>query len=187
MHFSRNPSPSKLIAITVRLMASPGANEIHGAVSTKARPLLIISPQSAAGGCTPKLRKLSTAPTNIANTTRKLASTISTGHTFGNNSRSSMYQPRSPRARAASMNSPLIRSSVTLRVTRAIGGMYSTPMAIAVFIRFGGVTTRISNTSSTGGNDIITSSTRMISSKTIILGGDGACREARAGYRRAPD
>ena len=58
-----------------------------GAVSTKARPLLIMRPQSAAGGCTPKPRKLSTAPNSTANTTRRLASTISTGQILGSSSR----------------------------------------------------------------------------------------------------
>ena len=62
------------------------------------------------------------------------------------------------------MNSPLIRSSVTLRVTRPIGGADSMPMAKAVFIRLGGVTARISSTSMIGGNAIIMSSTRMITS-----------------------
>ena len=76
--------------MTVMPMAMPGASEIHGALSTKARPLLIIRPQSAAGGCTPKPRKLSTAPSSTANTTRRLASTISTGQTFGSSSRHSM-------------------------------------------------------------------------------------------------
>src|SRR5258707_4797547 len=87
---SRKPSPTKLMPITRMLMAIPGASEIHGPVSTKARPLLIIKPQSAAGGCTPKPRKLSTAPNSTANTTRRLASTISTGQTLGNSSRISM-------------------------------------------------------------------------------------------------
>src|SRR5271154_618186 len=81
---SRKPSPTRLMPITVMLIAIPGA------VSTKARPLLIIRPQSAAGGCTPKPRKLSTAPRSTANTTRRLASTIRTGHTFGSSSRISM-------------------------------------------------------------------------------------------------
>ena len=53
------------------------------------------------------------------------------------------------------MNSPLIRSSVTLRVTRAIGATARTPIAIAVFIRLGGVTARINSTSMIGGNAII--------------------------------
>src|SRR6516165_3462574 len=87
---SRKPSPTRLIAITVMLIAIPGASEIRGAVSTKARPLLIIKPQSAAGGCTPKPRKLSTAPSSTANTTRRLASTISTGQTLGISSRINM-------------------------------------------------------------------------------------------------
>ena len=47
---SRKPSPTRLMPMTVTLIAIPGASEIHGAVSTKARPLLIIRPQSAAGG-----------------------------------------------------------------------------------------------------------------------------------------
>src|SRR6516162_5244556 len=84
---SRKPSPTRLMPMTVMLIAIPGASEIHGAVSTKARPLLIIRPQSAAGGCTPKPRKLSTAPNSTANTTRRLASTIRTGQTLGNSSR----------------------------------------------------------------------------------------------------
>src|SRR6516164_2139501 len=84
---SRNPSPTRLMPMTVMLIAIPGASEIHGAVSTKARPLLIIRPQSAAGGCTPKPRKLSTAPNSPANTTRRLASTTSTGQTLGSSSR----------------------------------------------------------------------------------------------------
>src|SRR5260370_25396900 len=63
---SRKPSPTRLMPMTVMLIAIPGASEIHGAVSTKARPLLIIRPQSAAGGCTPKPRKLSTAPHFVA-------------------------------------------------------------------------------------------------------------------------
>src|SRR5271169_1028278 len=87
---SRKPSPTRLMPMTVTLIAIPGASDIHGAVSTKARPLLIIKPQSAAGGCTPKPRKLSTAPSNTANTTRRLASTISTGQTLGNSSRINM-------------------------------------------------------------------------------------------------
>src|SRR5260370_914135 len=87
---SRNPSPTRLMAMTVMLIAIPGASEIQGAVSTKARPLLIIKPQSAAGGCTPKPRKLNTAQSSTANTTRRLASTIRTGQTLGSNSRSSM-------------------------------------------------------------------------------------------------
>ena len=62
------------------------------------------------------------------------------------------------------MNSPLIRSSVTLRVTRPIGGADRMPMANAVFIRLGGVTAKISNTSMIGGNAIMMSSTRMTTS-----------------------
>src|ERR1700730_1917807 len=87
---SRRPSPTRLIAMTVTLIAIPGASEIHGAVSTKARPLLIIRPQSEAGGCTPKPRKLRTAPSSTANTTRRLASTIRTGQTLGSSSRINM-------------------------------------------------------------------------------------------------
>src|SRR6516225_5604062 len=44
---SRKPSPTRLMLMTVRLIAIPGASDIQGAVSTKARPLLIIRPQSA--------------------------------------------------------------------------------------------------------------------------------------------
>jgi hypothetical protein len=63
-----------------------------------------------------------------------------------------------------SMNSPLIRSSVTLRVTRAIGATAKMPIAIVVFIRLGGVTAKINSTSTIGGNSNITSTTRMTAS-----------------------
>ena len=66
------------------------------------------------------------------------------------------------------MNSPLIRSSVTLRVTRPIGGADRMPIANAVFTRLGGVMARISSTSRIGGNAIMMSSTRMIVSSIAL-------------------
>ncbi len=75
-----------------------------------------------------------------------------------------MYQLRSPRLRAASTKSSPIRSSATLRVTRAIGGMNRMPTATAVLTKPGGVTARISSTSMIGGNDIMTSNARISNS-----------------------
>ena len=68
--------------MTVKHMARPGAKAIQGAASTKARASLIIKPQSELGGCAPIPRKLSAAPSRIANVTRKLPSTAIGGGTF---------------------------------------------------------------------------------------------------------
>src|SRR4030067_245839 len=59
---SRSPSPRKLNAITVIMMASPGTVVRWGATNRKCLPSLIIAPQEGMGGATPRPRKPNPAP-----------------------------------------------------------------------------------------------------------------------------
>src|SRR3972149_3598080 len=63
---SRSPSPRKLNAITVIMMASPGTVVRWGATNRKCLPSLIIAPQEGVGGATPRPRKLNPASATIA-------------------------------------------------------------------------------------------------------------------------
>src|SRR5262249_4476076 len=63
---SRRPSPIRLIPMTSKHMANPGASAIHGARSMKARASEIIRPQSELGGWAPRPRKLKADPSRMA-------------------------------------------------------------------------------------------------------------------------
>src|SRR3989304_5561765 len=80
---SRRPSPRKLNAITVIMMARPGTVVRWGATKRKCLPSLIIAPQEGVGGATPRPRKLSPAPATIARAIPKVASTMTGEIAFG--------------------------------------------------------------------------------------------------------
>src|SRR5438034_3273611 len=80
---SRRPSPKRLKATMVKASAVPGASSGHGERNTYWRASRIMSPQSAAGGCTPRPRKDRLAPARIAKPIRSVASTITGASTLG--------------------------------------------------------------------------------------------------------
>src|SRR5918992_737627 len=70
------PSPTRLVPIVSRPIAVTGSTTPHGwPASSPCRFSLIMRPQSAAGGCRPKPRKLSAAITAMLNVSRSVAST----------------------------------------------------------------------------------------------------------------
>jgi len=70
---SRRPSPRKLNAITVIMMARPGTVVRWGATKRKCLPSLIIAPQEGMGGATPSPKKLNPASATIARAIPKVA------------------------------------------------------------------------------------------------------------------
>src|SRR5438105_12539806 len=77
--YSRNPSPIKLKAKTVRAIARPGKINACGAACRveRSRASSIITPQDGAGGGTPRPRNESDASDNTAPAIPRLACTIS--------------------------------------------------------------------------------------------------------------
>ena len=70
------PSPIRLVPIVRSAIASTGSTTPHGCTVRPCRFSLIIRPQSAAGGCRPKPRKLRPAMSPIEYVSRRLASTV---------------------------------------------------------------------------------------------------------------
>src|SRR5690242_11644967 len=73
---SCRPSPRRLKPMTVMNMKIAGQIAIQGATVTSGRASLIIRPQSEAGGCAPRPRKLRDAPSRIPNVNWSPASTV---------------------------------------------------------------------------------------------------------------
>ena len=65
------------------MIAKPGNTTVQGAVSMKLRVSAIIKPHSAAGGCTPRPKKLSVAPSCRSRTKSLMAKTNAGASTFG--------------------------------------------------------------------------------------------------------
>jgi len=92
----------------------------------------------AAGGCTPKPRKLRTAPSSTANTTRRLASNHQHRPDIG------QQFPRQHVDETLAAGACRLDEFAAHQIERdtarhaAIGATAKTPIAIAVFIRLGG-------------------------------------------------
>src|SRR5204862_1694414 len=95
------PSPIMLVPIVSSAIAITGMTTPHGWIVSPCRFSLIISPQSAAGGCRPKPRKLSPAISPIEYVRRRLASTSNGLVTFGRISPMRIFRRGSPIACAA--------------------------------------------------------------------------------------
>ena len=95
------PSPSRLNASTVSVMAMPGKIMSHGARNSSLRPRPSMSPHSAAGGCTPRPKKPSAAASRMAVEMPRVARTMMDGSTFGSTWRKMMAALESPTTRAA--------------------------------------------------------------------------------------
>ena len=83
---SRSASPNRLNPIAAMAMAMPGTATHHGLRNMNWRASAIISPHSVLGGCAPRPRKPSVAPSMIAKDTRMVASTMSGPSEFGRTS-----------------------------------------------------------------------------------------------------
>ena len=104
--------------------SAPGANTAHGLSVRPARFSLIISAQSAAGGCRPRPRKLTEATRMIEHVRRRPASAMTGGTMFGRISRRRIDDGRARRARPPPRRSARTDcSSVAVRTMRAIGGI----------------------------------------------------------------
>ena len=82
------------------------------------RRSLTMPPQSAAGGCTPRPRKLSVAMNRKVKQKRRPNSAVSGGTELGRISRVTIHHQPSPRNRAASTNSRLTTFIATERARR---------------------------------------------------------------------
>src|SRR5215471_18544153 len=80
---SRSQSPTKLIAITVTTIASPGNSESHQALSTYWTPSKTMRPHVGVGGGTPSPRKLRLASKMIILATISEAITMTDAETLG--------------------------------------------------------------------------------------------------------
>src|SRR6202008_1209687 len=78
-----SPAPTRLVPIVRSAMAITGRMTGHGWIVSPFWFSLIISPQSAAGGCSPNPRKLSPATTATLNDIRRVVSAMSGLDTLG--------------------------------------------------------------------------------------------------------
>ena len=100
-------------------MASTGSSTAHGCTVIESRFSLIIRPQSAVGGCSPKPRKLIAAIRPIEYVMRRPSSTSSGLVTFGSSSPKTIRERFSPTASAALTKSRSTTSCAAPRMTRA--------------------------------------------------------------------
>ena len=98
---SRTPSPRRLNASTVSVMARPGNIMSQGARNSSLRPRPSMSPHSAAGGCTPKPRKPRAAASRMAVEMPSVARTMMDGSTLGSTCLNTILKLESPMTRAA--------------------------------------------------------------------------------------
>ena len=151
--------------MTVMLMAMPGASEIHGALSTKARPLLIIRPQSGGG-------RLHTEAEETQHSTEQDGEHHAQA-CFHHQDWPDVGQQLAPQdivqafAAGAGGLDEFAAHQVerdAARDTANWGAGDRMPIAKAVLIRLGGVIAMMSRTSMIGGYAIMMSSIRMITS-----------------------
>src|SRR5713101_10218676 len=117
---SRRPSPTKLMARTVRKIAAPGNTVIHQLSSVVPMALVSRLPQLAVGGWIPKPRNDSVLSTRIASATTSVAFTMMGPRQLGNTWRRMMRVFDAPIARDASTNSRSRNDRVAPRTIRAI-------------------------------------------------------------------
>src|SRR5262245_4641616 len=123
------PSPTRLVPIVSRAMAITGSRTGHGCSVSPFWFSLIIRPQSAAGGCSPKPRKLSPATTATLNDMRSVVSAMRGLETLGSSSERMIFRRGMPIASAARTKSRSTISTAAPRVIRAARGIVETPTA----------------------------------------------------------
>src|SRR5207249_100624 len=99
---SRRPSPRRLKASTVTMMAMPGNTEIQGAVSRYVRPSFSMLPHDGVGGWAERPRYDSEASIKIACENATVPCTTNGEITFGSTCLSAMTRRGAPSARTAS-------------------------------------------------------------------------------------
>src|SRR3954451_12556782 len=113
------PSPIMLVPIVRSAIAITGMTTPHGWIVRPWRFSLIIRPQSAFGGCSPKPRKLRPAIRPIEYVSRRLDSTINVLVIFGRISPSTILRRGSPIAPPARTEARSTTPTDAPRVTRA--------------------------------------------------------------------
>ena len=95
------PSPRRLNARTVSVMARPGNIMSHGARNSSLRPRPSMSPHSASGGWTPRPKKPRAAASRMAVEMPSVARTMMEGRTLGSTCLKTIFAFESPMTRAA--------------------------------------------------------------------------------------
>ena len=131
------PSVTRLVPTVSRPMASTGSSTAHGWTVIESRFSLIISPQSAVGGCRPKPRKLIAATSPIEYVMRRPSSTSSGLVTLGSSSPKMIRERFSPTASAALTKSRSTTSWAAPRITRATRGACVRPTISTISHSFG--------------------------------------------------
>ncbi len=124
------PSPIRLVPIVSSAMAITGSSTGHGWIVSPFLFSLIIRPQSAAGGCSPKPRKLRPATTATLNVRRSVVSTMRGLEMLGSTSLNRIRRRGRPIASAARTKSRSTTSTAAPRVTRAARGIVVSPTAM---------------------------------------------------------
>ena len=117
-------SPTRFTEIVSSAIISAGASTAYGLSVRPERFSLIISAQSAEGGCRPRLRKFTEATRMIASVKRMPMSAAIGETMFGSSSRRRIENVPSPRATAASTKPRTDCASVAERTMRAIAGIW---------------------------------------------------------------
>ena len=161
------PSPTRLVPIVSSAIAITGRRTGHGCSVSPFWFSLIISPQSAAGGCSPKPRKLSPATTATLNDMRSVVSAMSGLETFGSSSERMIRRRGMPIASAARTKSRSTTSAAAPRVTRAARGMVVNPTARTSSQSFGPTVAASTSAKTICGSEMKTSIVRMRTSSSL--------------------
>jgi hypothetical protein len=128
---------------------------------------LIMSPQSAAGGWSPKPRKLSPATTATLKDIRSVVSTISGLETFGRISERMIFRRGMPIASADRTKSRSTTSTAAPRITLAARGTVVRPTATTRSHSFGPTVAASTSAKTICGSEMSTSMLRMRKSSSL--------------------
>src|SRR5947207_4546722 len=162
-----SPSPIMLVPIVKSAIATTGMTTPHGWIVKACRFSLIISPQSALGGWSPKPRKLRPAISPIEYVRRRLASTSRVLVMFGRTSLMRILARGAPIASAAWTKSRSTTSSEAPRVTRATRGIVVSPTTSTSSQSFGPIVATTTSARTIDGKARMTSIVRMSTSSRI--------------------
>src|SRR5919108_733637 len=162
------PSVTRFVPTVRTAIASTGSRTPHGMTAIDRRFSLIMSPQSAAGGCSPKPRKLIAAIRPIENVIRSPSSTSSGLVTFGSSPSMMIRERRSPATSSALMKSRSTICWAAPRITRATRGAWVIPTVTTISQSFGPIAETASSTKMICGNASTTSFPRISTSSTQL-------------------
>src|SRR5918995_3304606 len=162
------PSVIRFVPIVRSPIAITGSSTAHGCTVIDSRFSLIMRPQSASGGWSPKPRKLMPATRPIEYVIRSPASTSRGLVTFGSTSPNTIRQRFSPTTSALLTKSRSTISSAAPRMTRATRGAWVSPTVRTISHSFGPSADTARSTKMICGNASSTSLARISTSSSQL-------------------